>query len=83
MRLAGGGGSVCGFSSGEGLLIGGGVYFGRLNSGETGFVEVEPLLPGCSPVKRFLAGGQVQLVRRQQPFLWQPFVVFGQFDELR
>ena len=39
MRLSGVGGSVRGFSSGEALLIGGRVYFGGLNSGETVFTE--------------------------------------------
>ena len=53
MRLSGVEGSVRGFSSGEALLIGGRVYFGWLNSGETVLTEVEPRLPGCPPVKSF------------------------------
>lgn len=59
MRLSGVGGSVRGFSSGEALLIGGRVYFGWLNSGETVFTGAGLQFLGCPPVKGFLAGGWV------------------------
>ena len=86
MRLSGAGGSFRGFSSGEVLLIGGGVCFGWLNSGETVLTGVEPRLLGFLPIKSFSPEDKLfnclRIQRRSAP-LRQPFILFGQLNKVR